>query len=299
VTAQIQRAAALVGIALMLTAVFLFSINDAVGKWLVGTYSVAQLLLIRSLIMLVLLAPFVQRCGIAPFRSAPRPWLQLLRVLFSTLDVLLFFGAVTYLPLVDTTVFYMAGIIYVTVISAVVLKEPVDWRRWIAVLAGFAGVIIALRPTPASFTLPALIALAGSGCFALTIVLTRFLRDTDETVLLTTQLFGSFAFGAIAAPFIWITPSLVDLTFLSGFGVISLVALFCTNRSLKLAPASVVVPYQYTFLVWAALFGWLVFGDIPDHTMMIGGIIVVAAGLYILRCEHLASRRDLGFVPLP
>ena len=110
----------LAGIGLMSLGVFLFSFNDAVGKWLVGTYSVAQLLLIRSLIMLVLLAPFVQRCGIAPFRSAPRPWLQLLRVLFSTLDVLLFFGAVTYLPLVDTTVFYMAGIIYVTVISAVV-----------------------------------------------------------------------------------------------------------------------------------------------------------------------------------
>jgi drug/metabolite transporter (DMT)-like permease len=180
-----------------------------------------------------------------------------------------------------------------------VLGERVDRRRWIAVFAGFAGVIIALRPTPASFTLPALIALAGSVCFALQIVLTRALRETDETVLLTSQLFGSFAFGAVAAPFVWVTPSLFDLTFLSGFGVISLIALFCTNRSLRLAPANVVVPYQYTFLVWAALFGWLVFGDIPDGPMLVGGIIVVAAGLYILRCEHLASRRDPGFVPLP
>src|SRR4051812_25454450 len=138
------------------------------------------------------------------------------------------------------------------------------WSRWIAVFAGFAWVIIALRPTPASFTLPALIALAGRGCFALEIVLTRALRETDETVLLTSQLFGSFTFGAVAAPFVWITPSLFDLAFLSGFGAISLIALFCTNRSLRLAPASVVVPYQYTFLVWAVLFGWLVFGDIPD-----------------------------------
>jgi len=298
-TVQIQRSAALAGIGLMLTGVFLFSINDAVGKWLVGTYSVAQLLLIRSLTMLVLLAPFVHRGGIGAIKTAPRPRLQGLRVLFSTLDVVLFFWAVTYLPLVDATVFYMAGVIYVTVLSSLVLGERVDRRRWIAVLAGFGGVIIALRPTLASFTLPALIALAGSVCFALQIVLTRALRETDETVLLTSQLFGSFIFGAVAAPFVWITPSLFDLSFLSGFGVISLIALFCTNRSLRLAPASVVVPYQYTFLVWAVLFGWLVFGDIPDGPMLLGGMIIVAAGLYILRREHLASRRDPGFAPLP
>jgi drug/metabolite transporter (DMT)-like permease len=298
-TAQTARSATLAGIALMLIAVFLFSITDVVGKWLVATYSVGQLLLIRSLTMLLLLAPFIHRGGLAALAAAPRPGLQLLRVLCSTLDVVMFFWAVSYLPLVDATVFYMAGVIYVTVLSALLLKERVDRRRWIAVLAGFAGVVIALRPTPATFTLPALIALAGSACFALMIVLTRVLRDTDETVLLTTQLFGSFAFGAFAAPFVWVTPSLFDLTFLSGFGVISPIALFCTNRSLRLAPASVVVPYQYTFLVWAALFGWLVFGDIPDRPMLLGGVMIVAAGLYILRREHTAARGDPPFAPLP
>ena len=289
----------LAGIGLMLTAVFLFSINDAVGKWLVGTYSVAELLLIRSLTMLLVLAPFILRRGFAAIAAPPRPGLQFLRVLFSTLDVVMFFWAVSYLPLIDATVFYMAGVIYVTVLSAALLGERVDRPRWIAAFGGFAGVVIALRPTPASFTLPALIALAGSICFARQIVLTRALRDTDETALLATQLAGSFTFGAIAAPFVWITPSLFDLVFLSGFGVISLIALFCTNRSLRLAPASVVVPYQYTFLIWAALFGWLVFRDVPDGPMLAGGILIVGAGLYILRREHLASRRDPGFVPLP
>src|SRR4029077_14440231 len=115
--------AALIGIVLMLTAVFLFSINDAVGKWLVATYSVGQLLLIRSLTMLLLLTPFIHRRGIAAFTAVPRPGLQFLRVLFSTLDVVMFFWSVTYLPLVDATVFYMAGIIYVTVLSALLLKE--------------------------------------------------------------------------------------------------------------------------------------------------------------------------------
>jgi len=293
------RNATLAGIGLMLAAVFLFSITDVVGKWLVGTYSVAELLLIRSLTMLVLLAPFIRRRGFAAMAAAPRPGLQFLRVFFSTLDVVMFFWAVSYLPLVDATVFYMAGIIYVTVLSAVVLGERIDRRRWIAVFVGFAGVVIALRPTPASFTLPALIALAGSVCFALQIVLTRVLRDTDETALLAMQLAGSFSFGAIVAPFVWITPSLFDLTFLSGFGLISLIALFCTNRSLRLAPASVVVPYQYTFVIWAVLFGLLVFGDTPDGPMLAGGLMIVAAGLYILRREHMGAPVDPGFAPLP
>ncbi|MEA2872221.1 MAG: hypothetical protein QOH67_2197, partial [Hyphomicrobiales bacterium] len=107
-TAQSQRAA-LAGIGLMLTGVFLFSINDAVGKWLVSTYSVGQLLLIRSATTLLLLGPFIWRAGKAAFTGAPRPGLQILRILFSTLDVAMFFWAVSYMPLADTITFYLAG----------------------------------------------------------------------------------------------------------------------------------------------------------------------------------------------
>ena len=161
-----------------------------------------------------------------------------------------------YLPLADAITFYLAGPIYVTALSALLLKEQVGWRRWAAVLVGFLGVVIALRPSAASLTLPALIALAGSVCFALLMIVTRMLRDTHDTVLMSTQMASTFAFGAVAAPLSWVTPSLYDLMFLSGFGAVSVVALFSINRSLKLAPASVVVPYQYTMLVWAILLGY-------------------------------------------
>ena len=284
-TAQSQRSATL-GIALMLLGVFLFCINDAVGKWLVATYSVAQFLLIRSATTLLLLAPFIWRAGRAAFANAPRPGLQLLRCVLSTAEVVLFFWAVMYLPLADAITFYLAGPIYVTALSALLLKEQVGWRRWAAVLAGFLGVLIALRPSAATLTLPALIALTGSVCFALLMIVTRMLRDTDDTVLMSTQMASTFAFGAVAAPLSWVTPSLYDLIFLSGFGAVSVVALFSINRSLKLAPASVVVPYQYTMLVWAILFGYLVFGDVPDRFMLAGSAIIVAAGLYIFHREQ-------------
>src|ERR1044072_263489 len=287
-TAQSPRSATL-GIGLMLLGVFLFCINDAVGKWLVATYPVAQFLLIRSASTLLLLSPFIWRAGRAAFWNAPRPGLQLLRCALSTGEVVLFFWAVMYLPLADAITFYLAGPIYVTALSALLLKEKVGWRRWAAVLVGFLGVVIALRPSAATLTLPALIALTGSVCFALLMIVTRMLRDTHDTVLMSTQMASTFAFGAVAAPLGWVTPSLYDLMFLSGFGVVSVIALFSINRSLKLAPASVVVPYQYTMLVWAILLGYLVFGDVPDRFMLLGSAIIVAAGLYIFHREQLAA----------
>jgi drug/metabolite transporter (DMT)-like permease len=210
----------------------------------------------------------------------------------------MFFWAVRDLPLADAITFYLAGPIYVTVFSALLLKEKVDWRRWTAVLVGFAGVVIALRPSAASFTLPALIALTGSVFFALLMVVTRILRDTSDTVLMTGQFFGSFAFGAATAPFVWITPTPYDFFFLSAFGAVSIAALFCINRSLKLAPASVVVPYQYTMLIWAIALGYLVFGDVPDAPMLAGAAIIVASGLYIFWREQ-RTQREAVAAPVP
>jgi len=294
----VPRAAALAGVGLMLAGVLLFSINDAVAKWLLTTYSVGEVLLLRSGATLILLSPLIWRTGVAVFRDAPRPGIQLLRIVLSTLEVAMFFWAVQYLPLADAITFYLAGPIYVTAFSVLFLGERVGWRRWMAVLLGFVGVVIALRPSAATFTLPALIALGGSIFYALLMITTRMVKETNDVVLMTTQFFGTFAFGAVTAPFGWVTPSAYDLIFLSGFGAISILALFCINRSLKLAPASVVVPYQYTLIVWGVLFGWRFFGEVPDRFTLIGAVIIVAAGLYIFWREQ-AAARETAYAPPP
>jgi drug/metabolite transporter (DMT)-like permease len=249
-------------------------------------------LLIRSVAALLLLAPFVRQGGLAAFASAPRPALQIVRVVLSTLEVAMFFWAVSYLPLADTVTFYLAGPIYVTALSVLLLGEKVGWRRWTAVLVGFAGVLLALRPSAASLTLPAMIALTGSMFFALLMIATRLLRETPNTVLIAGQILGTLIFGAALAPFAWITPSLRDFALLSLFGVFSIMALACVNRSLKLAPASVVVPYQYTLIVWAIVLGYTVFGDVPDLLTLIGAVIIVVAGLYIFWREQKGREQD-------
>ena len=245
-----------------------------------------ELLLVRSMTALILLAPFVYRAGITAFAGAPRRWLQLLRIVLSTLEVAMFFWAVSYLPLADTVTFYLAGPIYVTAFSVILLREHVGWRRWTAVLIGFVGVLLALRPSAATFTLPACIALAGSVFFALLMIVTRQLRETSNTVLVAGQLVGTLLFGGAVAPFDWVKPSPRDFALLSLFGLFSIVALACVNRSLKLAAASVVAPYQYTIIIWAVVLGLLVFADVPDAFTLCGAAIIIVAGIYIFWREQ-------------
>ncbi|MGE0523902.1 MAG: DMT family transporter [Variibacter sp.] len=293
------RRDALVGIGLMLLGCLLYSANDALGKWLLATYSVWQMLLIRSVAALILMAPFIWRAGWAAFREATRPGLQILRVVLSSVEVVMFFVAVTHLPLADTVIFYLAGPIYVTALSALLLGEKVGWRRWSAVLVGFAGVVIALRPSPATLTWPALIALAGSISFAFLMIITRVVRGTPDIVLASGQIIGTFVLGIVTAPFAWKAAPIGDTLQMALLGVVAVVALLSVNRSLKLAPASVVVPYQYTLLVWATVFGYFVFGDVPTPHVLIGGAIIVAAGLFIFFREQRVAHGTEPVTPPP
>ncbi|HYF53863.1 MAG TPA: DMT family transporter [Salinarimonas sp.] len=283
------RAAALVGIALMTGGIFLFAVNDVLGKWLVATYSVGQVLLLRSLAALAVLAVLMRAEGLRPFRAAPRPGLQCLRVVFSTLEVACFYWAVAYLPLADVMTYYLAGPLYVAALAALILGERIDRARWLCIGAGFVGVVVALDPSGAALGWPALVALAGSLCFALLMVTTRVLRGTPDGVLVAGQTLGALGLGAVLSPFGWVAPSALDTALLALLGVVAMTAHMAVNRSLKVAPASVVVPFQYTLIVWAVVLGFLVFGDMPRPSMLAGAAIIVAAGLALLWRERRAA----------
>src|ERR1700738_2624301 len=244
-----ERSARLSGIGLMLLSIFMFSFGDALGKFMVATYSVGQLLWLRACAALIVLLPMIWRHR-AGFMQLERPWLQLLRVTLSTLEVAAFFLATVYLPLADVITYYLASPIFVTALSPIVLREHVGWRRWSAVLIGFCGVVIALRPSAQTVSWPAVIALGGSLAFAGLVVVTRSLRATPDIVLGAVDFAGTFLFGAVLSPFGWVTPSLGSLGLFAAAGCISVAALLCVNRSLKLAPARVVVPHQSSLIIW-------------------------------------------------
>jgi drug/metabolite transporter (DMT)-like permease len=291
-----ERSARLAGIGLMLLSVSMFSFGDALGKFIVATYSVGQLLWLRACAALLVLAPMIWRRR-AQFAKIERPLLQLFRVLLSTLEVAAFFLAAVYLPLADVVTYYLACPIFVTALSAIILHEPVGWRRWSAILIGFLGVVIALRPSAQTISAPAMIALGGSLSFAILMLITRSLRATPDIVMASSQFAGTFLLGAVISPIGWVTPSAVSLVLFAVAGLISVSALFCVNRSLKLAPASVVVPYQYSMIVWAVIFGFAVFGDAPSWHTIVGATIIIGAGLYIFLRERKLGHEETAVNP--
>jgi drug/metabolite transporter (DMT)-like permease len=291
-----DRSARLAGIALMVLSIFLFSFGDAMGKFIVATYSVGQLLFLRACAALLVLSPIIWRQR-AEFTHLERPWLQLFRVVLSTLEVAAFFLATVYLPLADVITYYLAGPIFVTALSALLLGEHVGWRRWTAILVGFCGVLIALRPSAQTVSWPALIALGGSLSFAVLMLVTRSLRDTPDIVMASSQFVGTFVLGAGLSAFHWVPPTPGSLVIFALAGCTSVMALLCVNRSLKLAPASVVVPYQYSMIVWAVIFGFIVFGDVPQVATIVGAAIIIGAGLYIFLRERDLGRQDTQVNP--
>lgn len=287
----------LAGVLLMLLGNFMFALNDAMGKWLVVSYSVGQVLFIRSVGAFIVLAPMIAKQGMAPLTRLERPGLQILRVLLATTDTGFFYAAVMYLPLADVMTFYMAGPIYIAALSHVFLGEKVGWRRWLAIVGGFCGVVIALRPSSSSLSLASLYALAGSASFAISMILTRRLRATSDTTLVTWQTVGALVIGFALAVSDWREASPLDWSAMLLLGVVSGSAHLMITRALKLAPASTLAPLQYTLLLWAVVFGIAFFGDVPDNQMFVGSAIIVFAGLFIFHRQKVVDHGEPDNVP--
>jgi len=269
------------GVALYLTGVFLFALNDALGKWPVTDYGVGQLMLVRSIGSAFVLTPMA--LALKPRLAAvENPPLQVLRVLAMAVDTFAFYWATRYLPLADVMTFYIASPLIVTALAAPLLGEEVERFRWIAVLIGFAGVVIALRPTPQLFSWAAPLALFGATMFALGQTLTRKLRRSHWLQLTIWQFVGGGLIGAATVPFAWTTPTPFDLGLMAAVGVISMFCFILITRALALARAAVLAPLQYSAILWAALMGWIVWRDAPTPPIVVGNAVIIAGGLYLL-----------------
>ncbi|ASY65541.1 Permeases of the drug/metabolite transporter (DMT) superfamily (plasmid) [Sinorhizobium sojae CCBAU 05684] len=290
-TVSAQPSTARTGVLIMLLGMLMFSLNDVMGKWLVATYSVGQVVLIRSIAAGVVLLPFLWLRGPKKLVAVERPGLQLARVVASTAEVFAFYFAVVTLPLADVMTYWLAAPIYVAAVSPLVLKEPVGWRRWTAIAIGFVGVIIALEPSSQALTLPALISILGSMFFAFMMVSGRSLRGTPDTTLAFWQIVGAAVAGLLWAPFDWTPLKPLDTALLGLLGVVAMLAHVLVNRALKLADAATVAPLQYTLLFWAIVFGWLIFGDSPRLSMVLGAGLIVASGLFIFFREQQLKRQ--------
>ena len=267
--------------AFYLLGVFLFALNDAIGKWLVADYGVGQLMMLRSVGAAFVLAPMALALRPALFR-VENPWLQLLRVLCMAGDTYAFYWATRSMPLADVMTFYMASPLIVTALSAPLLGEKVERFRWIAVMIGFAGVVIALRPTPQMFSWGSPLALFGATMFGLGQIFTRKLRRSHWLQLTVWQFAVGGLIGAATIPFAWATPPAFDVGLMALVGIVSMVCFILITKALAMTRAAVLAPLQYSAILWAALMGWLVWRDVPTLPIVVGNVVIVAGGLYLL-----------------
>ncbi|MDY8109753.1 DMT family transporter [Fulvimarina sp. 2208YS6-2-32] len=276
---------------MMAFGIFLFMANDALGKFLVETYSVGQVLFMRSAAALVILIPLVQRVGFRALIEVERPGQQVLRSFFATAEVTAFYAAIVYLPLAATLSFWLAAPIFVAALAPVFLGEKVGLRRWTAILIGFVGVLIVLRPSSETFSGGAPIAIFGSFAFALMMLTTRSLRGTPDAVLVFWQTASALLAGLVLSFFAWTPLTVAGFLSLSILGVVAMAAHLCIARAFKLADAATIAPLQYTMLPWATLFGFMFFDEIPQWTTLLGATVIIGSGLYIFFRERQLLRR--------
>jgi len=289
-TSPAEDATRLAGIGMLALSTFVFSFSNVLAKWSTAGFPVGESLFIRAAVSLVLIAP-VLRLDELVVAVRLNPALHTLRAVGASVELFCFYRAVTYLQLADVTTFYLATPIMLTAISAVLLRETVGWVRWLATLAGFAGVLIALRPSSHAVSWAALYALSGSTIYTGVLAITRRLRRTPNMVLVATQLGALLLLSGASLPFAWTPLTLGAAAMLGLVGAISVLGYVCVNRALQLAPASAVAPFQYASIIWSVLLGYLVFADVPDPATMTGAAIIMSAGLFILLRERLASVR--------
>jgi S-adenosylmethionine uptake transporter len=277
------------GVVFYLIAIFLFALNDAMGKWLVASYTVGQLLALRAIGAAFLLGPMVLRWRI-DLTDRRHLTLQILRILLMAADTYCFFYATRTMPLADVMTFYMASPIIITALSALALREEVEPIRWAAVCLGFVGVVVALRPSAEIFATSSPLALLGAVMYGLGQTITRALRGVHWLHLIVWQFGGAGLIGAATLPFAFVTPSPVDLALLFLLGVVAMICFVFMTKALALTPASVLAPFQYTAILWATVLGWLIWRDAPGPAILFGNALIVASGLIVLRAERVKMR---------
>lgn len=264
----------------------LFVSMDAVAKYLTQTYPVLQVTWARFFFHAVWLALLLRWRLITIVRTR-RLGLQLTRGLLMLLANALFFAGISVMPLVSTSAIMLVSPLLVTALSVPLLGESVGLRRWVGVAMGFAGAVIIIRPGMGVVQWAALLPLGAACSYALYQIATRQLSQTEAplTILFYTVSVG-IPLTTVLMPFIWIMPDGQGWLLMAGMGLLGGVSHFTLIKAFTAAPVAIVAPFNYTTLVWATLWGALLFSEWPDRWTVIGALVISASGLYVFFREQ-------------
>ncbi|GAJ91270.1 DMT family transporter [Agrobacterium sp. SHOUNA12C] len=291
------------GMAIMAGAMIVLPVMDAIAKYMATfeAMSPGQVTFYRFFFQLVCTLPLLFFAFGWGALSAKRPWMNLLRGALHGAASLLFFAAVKYMPLADVFAIYFVEPFILTALSALFLGDKVGWRRWLAIVVGFGGAMIVIQPSFEIFGLKALLPVACAFLFALYLFMNRAVGDADSPLTMQTMagiggtifMIGALWIGASAGATDF-APSLpaswLGLILLLILGAVSGYAHLLVVRAFRLAPLSLLAPFQYFEIISATVLGYALFGDFPNFSKWIGILIIVASGLFIIWRERVQSR---------
>lgn len=263
---------------------FLFAAGDMFAKLLTDGFHPVQIIWFRQSGLLAGVVVVLLLKGRQVLHSA-QPGLQITRGVLVVFSSLLFVFAVQYAPLADAVAASFVAPFFMTMLGAFLLKEKVGLRRWSAVVVGFIGALIIIRPGMGVVHPAVLLVVLAAALFSARQVIGRMLADTDKTMttIAYTALSSSLLIS-LALPFFWQLPTtLAQWSALFGMAAVAGIGEILVIKALEVAEAAVVAPIHYTIIIWATMYGYLVFGQLPDYWTLLGTVIIVAAGIYTLQ----------------
>ncbi len=272
-------------IGFMMLSVAMYAFQDVLVKSLPADISVAQIVFLRGIFAFIPIIALAFAENDLNLRTSK--WgLHLCRSLFSSLALICFIASFRMLPLAEAYTLTFSCPIFMTALCIPLLKEKVSLQRWLAIGLGFIGVLTMMRPGTATFQIGGGLALLGGFFYAISLIYVRALSSTESnTLIVATFTLMSIVLSGICLPFSW-TP--IDHEIYVSFAIIGTLggtAQYAMTQAFRLAPVSVIAPFDYASLLWALSLGYLVWGDLPDALMIAGGCTIIASGLYLIHHE--------------
>jgi drug/metabolite transporter (DMT)-like permease len=278
----------------MIAAGMIFSFSSAASKWLVATYPVGEVLFSRVFVSLILFSAFALPTAGWAVLHTRRPTAHVLRSMSQFTSQTLLLIAFSMMPLASATAINFSAPLFAALASLVFLKEPIGTARLFALVVGFLGVLIVTSPGSETFQIGALFALGNALLFGTVTAGVRGMTTTESAKTLTMyQLILLSIFYGLTLPFFFVMPSWGDMPLIVANGATNVLGQYWWTRAIHLAPTSAVVPFQYLSLIWAMGFGFALWGDVPTIGLIIGSVIVVGSGLFLLWHESRPRRQKM------
>jgi len=308
------------GAAILVFGLFAFSIQDIIIKHFSGGYSVLQIVFVRGMVAMALLLLLFRLLRERIALVSKRPLMMLCRGLLGFSSYTCYYMAVAAMPLAEVASITFTMPLFVTAMSALILREKVGIRRWAAVIVGFAGVLIMLSPSGEFNGLAVLFAFLAALTYASQTILTRFLGSHDHALTIAFNAIFIFTVtsGVISLLMLngifevasshpslaffgrdWVMPRGLDLPMMLVLGLIAAVGFYCLSQAYVVSEASAIAPFEFTYILWAVVFGYLFWNEIPGTTTFVGIAVLVSSNLYIWYRERQIGLSETAVLPVP